>query len=52
VLVDYDLRGVPIGVEILATGRHFELKHVNSVLEQIGVDPLAPEESQPLLRFE
>ena len=46
-LVDYAADGRPIGIEIRSPG-HVSVDQVNQILEQIGLEPIQPEELSPL----
>ena len=46
-LVDYTSSGEPMGLEITAPGE-VSVARINAVLAEIGLEPLAPDESEPL----
>ncbi len=47
ILVDYEEDGDPIGVEITAPAE-VSLEELNSVLGELGVQPLEPQDIEPL----
>ncbi len=46
-MVDYNVSGAPIGVEITAP-RHVTVEQVDDVLRRLGLDGIEPDELSPL----